>query len=75
MRWSTWSAKGGKRDDVDALSYTLVSRKGSSYDRISFHCFKDSEKSLNETPMWPTDGGTSSAPMLGRWTEVHKSSM
>ena len=27
MKWSTWSAKGGKRDDVDILSHTLASGK------------------------------------------------
>ena len=60
--WSTWSTKGGKRDNVDALFYTLASGKGSSCARQSFHCFKESEKSLNETPVWSTDGGTCSAP-------------
>ena len=63
MEWSTWFAKGGKRDDVYALSYTLVSGKGSNCARQSFHCFKESEKSLNETPIWSTDcGGTGGAP-------------
>ena len=63
MKWSTCYVKGGKWDDVDALSYTLASGKGSSCTRRSFHCFKESEKSLNETPMWSTDyGGTSDAP-------------
>ena len=62
MKWSTWYAKGGKRDDVDALSYTLASGKGSSGARRSFHCFKESEKILNETLMWSTDcSGTSGA--------------
>ena len=71
MKWSTWSAKGGKRDDVDSLSYTLASGKGSSCAHRYFHCFKESEKSLNETPMWSTDcGGTSSAPMSGQWKVV-----
>ena len=75
MKWSTWSTKGGKQYDVDALSYTLASRKGSSYTRQYFHCFKESEKSLNETPMWSTEcGGTNDAPMSRRWTEVQKSS-
>ena len=46
--WSTWSVKGGKQDDVDTFSYTLVSRKGSSSTRLSFHCFKESEKSLTK---------------------------
>ena len=78
MKWSTWFAKGGKRDDVDALSYTLASRKGSSYARLYFHCFKESEKSLNETPMWSTDcGGTSGAPCRdgGQRSKGHPCSM
>ena len=63
MKWSTWSAKGGKRYDVDALSYTSASEKGSSYAWRSFHCFKESEKSLNKTPMWSTNyGGMSDDP-------------
>ena len=63
MKWSSWSVKGGKRDDVDTISYTLVSRKGNSCAQLSFHCFKELEKSLNKTPVWSTDyGGTSSAP-------------
>ena len=53
MKWSTWFTKGGKQDDVDALSYTLVSGKGSN-------C---AQKSLNEIPMWSTDyGGMRDAP-------------
>ena len=76
MRWSTWSAKGGKRDDVDALSYTLARGKGSSYVQQYFHCFKESKNSLNETPMWSTDcGGTSGAPVSRRWIEVQRSSV
>ena len=63
MKWSTWSAKGGKRDDVHVLSHTLVSGKGSIYSRRSFHCFKESEKSLNKTLIRSTDcGGTGDAP-------------
>ena len=57
MKWSTWYAKGDKRDNVDAISYTLVSEKGSSYAWQSFHCFKESEKSLNATPVWSTNCG------------------
>ena len=63
MKWSTWSTKGGKRDDVDALSYILASGKGSNCTRRSFHYFKESEKRLNKTLMWSTEyGGTSGAP-------------
>ena len=63
MKWTTWFAKGDKRDDVDSLSYTLVRGKGSSYAQQYFHCFKESEKSLNKTPMRSTDcGGMSGAP-------------
>ena len=63
MKWSTWSAKGDKRDNVDALSYTLASGKGNSYTQRSFHCFKESKMSLNKTPMWSTDyDGMSGAP-------------
>ena len=67
MKWSTWFAKGGKWDDVDALSYTLASGKVSSCTQRSFHCFKESEKSLNKTPMRSTDGGTCSAPCRDGW--------
>ena len=75
MTWSTWSPKGDKRDDVDALSYTLASGKGSSCTRLSFHCFKESEKSLNETPVWSIDcGGIGRCPLSGQWTEVQRSS-
>ena len=76
--WSTWSAKGGKRDDVDALSYTLASGKGSSCTQRSFHCFKESEKSLNENPMRSTNcGGTSGAPCRdgGQRSKGHPRSM
>ena len=52
MKWPTWFAKGRKRDNVDALSYTLASEKGSSYTRLSFHCFQELEKSLNATLVW-----------------------
>ena len=62
MKWSTWSAKVGKRDGVDGLSYALASGKGISCAWQYFHCFKESEKSLNKTPMWSTDGGTCGAP-------------
>ena len=78
MKWSTWSAKGGKRDDVDTLSYTLASGKVSSCARQSFHCFKESKKSLNETPMWSTDcGGTCGAPCWdgGQRSKGHPRSM
>ena len=78
MKWSTWSTKGGKRDDVDALPYTLLSGKGSSCARQYFHCFKESEKSLNETPVWSTDcGGTCSAPCQdgGQSSKGHSRSM
>ena len=78
MRWSTWSAKGDKRDYVDALSYTLARGKGSSCARRSFHCFKELEKSLNETPMWSTDcSGTSGAPCRdgGQRSKGHPCSM
>ena len=44
------------------LSYTLASGKGSSYTQLSFHCFKELEKSLNETPMWSTDCGGRAVP-------------
>ena len=75
MRWSTWFAKGGKQDDVDALSYTLASGKGSSCAWKYFHCFKESEKSLNKTPIWSTDyGDTRWRPMSGWWKEVQRSS-
>ena len=76
--WSTWSAKGGKWDDVDALSYTLASGKGSSYARISFHCFKESEKILNKTPVWSINCyGTSNAPCWdgGQRSQGHPCSM
>ena len=66
MKWSTWSAKGGKRDDVDTLSYTLASGKRCSCALQSFHCFKELKNSLNETPMWSTDGGTCGAPCWDR---------
>ena len=77
MKWSTWSAKGDKRDDVDALSYTLASGKGSSGTQQYFHCFKESEKSLNETPMWSTDGGTCGSPCRdgGQRSKGHPRSM
>ena len=78
MKWYTWSTKGGKRDDVDALSYTLASKKGSIYAQRSFHCFKESEKSLNKTPMWSTNcGGTRSAPCQdsGQRSTGHQCSM
>ena len=78
MRWSTWSAKGDKQNDVDALSYTLASGKGSGCSQLSFHCFKESEKSLNKTPMWSTDyGGVSSAPCRdgGQMSKGHPRSM
>ena len=77
MKWSTWSAKGGKRDDVDVLSYTLVSEKGNSYAQQYFHCFKESKKSLNETPMWSIDGGTCGAPCRdgGKRSKGHSCSM
>ena len=78
MKWSTWFVKGGKQDDVDALSYTLASGKGSSYAWQFFHCFKDSEKSLNETPMWSNEcGGTSGAPCWasGQRSKSHPHSM
>ena len=45
---------------------------------MSFHCFKESEKSLNETPMWSTDyGGTGSAPCWdgGQRSKGHPCSM
>ena len=78
MKCSTWSTKGGKQDDVDALSYSLASGKGSSYARLSFHCFKESEKSLNKTPIWSIDyGGTGGAPCRddGQWSKDHPCSM
>ena len=77
MEWSTWSAKKGKQNYVDALSYTLVSGKGSSCTRRSFHCFKESEKSLNEIPMWSTDVGTCGAPCQdgGQRSKGHPCSM
>ena len=78
MKWPTWSAKGDKQDDVDTLSYTLVSRKGSSCAWQSFHCFKESEKRLNETPLRSTDyGGTSGAPCRdgGQRSKGHLHSM
>ena len=78
MKWSTWSTKGGKWDDVDALSYTLVRGKGSSCARRYFHCFKESKKSLNKTPMWSTDcGGMSGAPCRdgGQRSKGHPRSM
>ena len=62
MRWPTWSTKWGKWDNVDTLSYTLTSWKGSNCTRQSFHCFKELEKNLNKTPMWSTNGGTCGAP-------------
>ena len=75
--WSTWFTKGGKWDDVDALSYTLASGKQSSCTRWSFHFFKESEKSLNETPMWSTDGGTCGSPCRdgGQRSKGHPCSM
>ena len=77
MKWSTWSAKGGKRDDVDALSYTLASRKGRNYAWRSFNCFKELKKSLNKTPMWSTGGGTCGAPCRdgGKRSKVHPRNM
>ena len=78
MKWSTWSTKGGKRDDVDVLSHTLASRKGNSCARRTFHCFKESEKSLNETPVWSTDcGSISGAPCRdgGQRSKGHPCSM
>ena len=78
MRQSIWSTKGGKQDDVDTLSYTLSIRKGSSCAWLSFHCFKESEKSLNKTLVWSTDcGSTSGAPCQdsGQWSKDHPRSM
>ena len=76
--WSTWSTKGGKRDDVDTLSYTLERGKGRSCTQQSFYCFKELEKSLKKTPVWSTDcGGTGSAPCLdgGKRSKGHPHSM
>ena len=67
-----------KGDDVDALSYTLASGKGSRCAWQYFHCFKESEKSLNETPMWSSDcGGMSGAPCWvgGQRSKGHPHSM
>ena len=77
MKWSTWSTKGDKQDDVESLSYTLASEKGSNCARQPFHCFKESEKSLNKTPVWSTDGGTCSAPCRdgGQRSKGHPHSM
>ena len=51
--------------------------KGSNCARQSFHCFKELEKSLNETPMWSTGGGTCGAPCLdgGQRSKGHPRSM
>ena len=75
MEWSTWSAKGGKRDNVDALSYTLVSGKGSSYARQSFHCFKGVRKELKRKSNVVNRWWHMRCPMSGWWTEVQRSSM
>ena len=78
MKWSTWSAKGDKRDDVDTLSYTLASGKGRSCANLSFHYFKKSKKSLNETLVWSTNcGGIGGAPCRygGQWSKGHPRNM
>ena len=51
MKWSTWSAKGDKRDDVDALSYTLTSGKGSSCAQKYF-LVETVGKELNNNLWW-----------------------
>ena len=55
-----------------------MSGKGSRCTQLYFNCFKESEKSLNETLVWSTDRGrTSGAPCWdgGQWSKDYLCSM